>query len=178
MGCDGGQNVTIQETYCRMHPRSAQLYEQAATLFPGGVTHDARYASPFPLYIDHSAGSRKWDVDGNELIDFWMGHGALLLGHGHPVVVEAVREQMARGTHYGAEHELGLRWAALVKELFPHIERLRFTASGTEATMMAVRMARAYTGLPVIVRFAGHYHGWHDLLTHDAVGEVPPPPGV
>src|SRR5947199_320346 len=83
-----------------------------------------------------SAGAHKWDVDGNELIDYWTGHGALLLGHGHPAVVAAVQEQMARGVHFGAEHELALRWAALVRQMYPSIERVRFTASGTEATML------------------------------------------
>jgi glutamate-1-semialdehyde 2,1-aminomutase len=146
-------------------------------MFPSGVTHDGRYVRPFPLYVDRAQGAYKWDVDGNRLIDYVTGHGALLLGHAHPSVVAAVSEQMARGTHYGAESELGLQWAALVQELFPSIERLRFTASGTEATMMALRLARAYTGRPVVIRLAGHYHGWHDLLARDspALGS---PPGV
>jgi glutamate-1-semialdehyde 2,1-aminomutase len=90
-------------------------------------------------------------------------------------VVAAVAEQMARGTHYGAESELSLQWAALVQELFPSIERLRFTASGTEATMLALRLARAYTGRPVVVRLAGHYHGWHDLLARDSAADGSPP---
>src|SRR5690242_15063689 len=158
--------MTIQETYTRRHPRSQALYQQALELVPSGVTHDARFVTPFPLYVARSAGARKWDVDGNELIDYWTGHGALLLGHGHPAVVAAVQEQMACGVHYGAEHDLELRWAALIKRLFPSAERLRFTASGTEATMLAVRLARAYTGRPTIVRFQGHFHGWNDALTH------------
>src|SRR4029079_5897226 len=97
-----------------------------------------------------------------------MGNGALLLGHAHPTVVAAVSDQMARGTHYGAESELALQWAGLIQELFPSIEQLRFTASGTEATMLALRLARAYTGKPVVVRLAGHYHGWDDLRAADA----------
>jgi glutamate-1-semialdehyde 2,1-aminomutase len=111
-------------------------------MFPNGVTHDGRYVTPFPLYVERSQGAHKWDVDGNRLIDYVTGHGALLLGHAHPAVVAAVSEQMARGTHHGAESELALQWAGLVQELFPSIERLRFTASGTEATMMALRLAR------------------------------------
>jgi glutamate-1-semialdehyde 2,1-aminomutase len=170
--------MTIEETYRRLHPYSMALYERAVGMFPGGVTHDARFMAPFPLYIERSAGAHKWDVDGHELIDYWMGHGALLLGHGHPAVVAAVQEQMVRGVHFGAEHELEVRWAALVQQLFPSIERLRFTASGTEATMLAVRLARAYTGRPAIVRFAGHFHGWHDMLARGAEGEDVPPPGV
>jgi glutamate-1-semialdehyde 2,1-aminomutase len=166
--------MTIQDTYRRLHPGSAARYEQAIGLFPSGVTHDGRYVGPFPLYVTHSAGAYKWDVDDNRLIDYWTGHGALLLGHGHPAVVAAVQEQMARGTHYGAEHELELRWAALVRRMFPSMELVRFTASGTEATLLAVRLARAYTGRPAVIRFAGHYHGWHDLLATDAPDTHPP----
>jgi glutamate-1-semialdehyde 2,1-aminomutase len=160
--------MTIVDTFRRLHPRSAALYAQASELFPNGVTHDGRFATPFPLYVERSAGSRKWDADGNEIIDYWTGHGALLLGHGHPAVVAAVQQQMARGTHYGAEHPIELRWAELVQRLFPGMERLRFTASGTEATMLALRLARAFTGRPTVLRFEGHYHGWHDLLTRDS----------
>lgn len=170
--------MTVQETYRRLHPRSLALYEQASDLFPSGVTHDARYATPFPLYIQRSAGAHKWDVDGNEIVDYWTGHGALLLGHGHPDVVAAVQEQMACGTHYGSESELALRWAALVRRMFPSIEQLRFTASGTEATMMAVRLARVYTRRPAVVRFAGHYHGWNDSLMRGSEGDDAPTPGV
>jgi glutamate-1-semialdehyde 2,1-aminomutase len=165
--------MSIVETYARRHARSAELAEQARSRFPSGVTHDARFSPPFPLYVERSQGARKWDVDENELIDFVTGHGALLLGHSHPDVVAAVQEQVARGTHVGAEHALALRWAAIVQELFPSIERLRFTASGTEATMLALRLARAATGRPTVVRFFGHYHGWHDLLARDAENDTP-----
>jgi glutamate-1-semialdehyde 2,1-aminomutase len=167
----------IIETYRQRHARSAAFAARAAHLFPSGVTHDARFVSPFPLYIERSDGAHKWDADGNRLIDYWMGHGALLLGHGHPLVVAAVQQQMANGTHYGAEHALALRWGDLVQYLFPSVERLRFTASGTEATMMALRLARAFTGRPTVIRFQGHYHGWHDMLARDVAAD-PPPPGI
>lgn len=166
--------MTISETFHQLHSRSAALYDQASEMFPNGVTHDGRFVRPFPLYMERSAGAHKWDVDGNRLIDYWGGHGSLLLGHSHPAVVAAVQEQMARGTHHGAEHAAELRWAELVMRLFPSIERLRFTASGTEATMLALRMARAFTGRPTVVRFEGHYHGWHDLLTRDSDDDAAP----
>jgi glutamate-1-semialdehyde 2,1-aminomutase len=166
--------MSIIETYIQRHPRSQALFDQAQTLFPSGVTHDGRYVTPFPLYVERCAGARKWDVDGNELIDYWMGHGALLLGHGHPAIVAAVQRQMERGVHYGAEHELSLRWTHLIKRLFTGIEQVRFTASGTEATMMALRLARAYTAKPIIIRFAGHYHGWHDMLARDTTDDTLP----
>src|SRR5918911_339416 len=106
--------MTIEATYRRLYAGSAARYQQARSIFPNGVTNDGRYVTPFPLYVDRSQGAYKWDVDGNRLIDYVTGHGALLLGHAHPAVVAAVAEQIARGTHYGAEHELSLRWAVLV----------------------------------------------------------------
>lgn len=157
--------LTQSQLYCdflERTPTSRKLAEQAVECFPSGLTHDARYLDPYAIYIERAEGSRKWDVDGNEYVDYFGGHGALLLGHGHPQVVEAVRHQMTRGTHFGSSHELELRWARLVQELFPAAERIRFTSSGTEATMLAFRLARAFTGKPRILRFATHFHGWHD----------------
>lgn len=156
--------MTIEQTYRQTFPGSAALYEQATTIFPSGVTHDARYALPFPIYIERSLGAYKWDVDDNQMIDYWSGHGALLLGHGHPAVVEAVQAQVARGTHYGACHTLELHWGELVRRLISSAEQVRFTASGTESTLLALRLARAFTHRPTIIRFAGHFHGWHDLI--------------
>ena len=167
--------IQIERDYRRLHAGSAERYERACAIFPNGVTHDGRFVDPFPLYVERSAGPYKWDVDDNRLIDYVTGHGALLLGHAHPAIVAAVAEQVARGTHYGAENDLSLRWAELVMGLFPSIERLRFTASGTEATMLALRLARAYTGRTTVIRLAGHYHGWHDLLTRDAAADASPP---
>src|SRR5438477_6052968 len=160
---------------------SHQLYQRALNLFPSGVTHDNRYFGPIePVYIDRTGGSRKWDVDGNEYIDYWMGHGALLLGHGHPDIVEAVQRQMARGTHYGGSHALEVEWGELIQQLVPSAERIKFTASGTEAGMMAVRLARAYTGRPKLLKFQGHFHGWSDTMTagFQAPFDVPSSVGV
>ncbi len=154
--------TTILERFEELHPTSRRLHERAARLFPDGVTHDIRYFTPFPLYVERAEGARKWDVDGNETIDFVMGHGALLLGHNHPQVKEAVARQLERGTHYGASQEMEIRWAEQVQELIPSAERVRFTSSGTEATMMAVRLARAFTGRRTLVRFEQHFHGWND----------------
>lgn len=155
-----------------LHPKSAELARRARQVFPDGVTHDLRRMTPFSLYVSRASGSRKWDVDGNELVDYVMGHGALLLGHNHPEVTSAVAEQLLRGSHYGASHELELRWGELVLRLVPSAGLVRFTSSGTEATMMAVRLARAYTGRPLLVRFAAHFHGWNDLMSGQ------PPPGT
>ena len=154
--------MTIHEEYRAKHPRAAALADRARQAIPGGITHDIRHVLPFPIYVDRASGSHKWDVDGHEYIDYWMGHGALFLGHCHPRVVEAIRAQAGRGTHLGACHELEVRWAELVNRLVPCAELTRFTMSGTEATHLALRVARAYTGRSKVVKLAGHFHGWHD----------------
>ncbi|MFQ5879325.1 MAG: aspartate aminotransferase family protein [Dehalococcoidia bacterium] len=164
---------SIVETYHQLHPRSAQLHQEAQGLFPDGVTHDNRRFWPFPMYVERAEGARKWDVDGNEIIDYVVGHGALLLGHSHPAVAAAVQQQAARGTHYGASHELEVKWGAWVKRLVPSAEMVRFTSSGTEATLMAIRLARAFTGRDKIVRFEQHFHGWHDNVVGVLDGETP-----
>ena len=156
--------ATINERYHQLHPTSLKLYQRAQELFPDGVTHDTRWVTPFPIYATHGMGPRKWDVDGNEYVDYVMGHGALLLGHSHPAVVEAVTNQVAKGTHLGASHEIEIRWAEAVTKLIPSAEKLRFTSSGTEATLMALRLARAYTGKSKVIKFNDHFHGWHDYV--------------
>jgi glutamate-1-semialdehyde 2,1-aminomutase len=154
----------IEAAYRDTFPTSQKLYERGCSLFPSGVTHDARYLQPFPIYAERAEGSRKWDVDGHEIVDFWVGHGALLLGHSHPAVTEAVAPQVGKGTHPGACHELELEWGERVRALFPSCEMLRFTNSGTEATLMAIRVARIASGKSKVLKFAGHFHGWHDQL--------------
>ncbi len=172
--------TTILERYVELHPASLRLHQRASRFFPDGVTHDIRYFTPFPLYVTHAQGGHKWDADGNEIIDYVMGHGALLLGHNHPQVKEAVAEQIERGTHYGASHELEIQWAERVQTLVPSAEVVRFTSSGTEATMMAIRLARAFTGRKTVVRFRQHFHGWNDNVvgTPDREGVHPHALGV
>ena len=171
---------TITDEYRRLHPGSQQLYEEALRTFPSGVTHDIRYTTPFPIFIDHAQGSRKWDVDGNEYVDYVMGHGALFLGHSHPEITRAVVEQAPKGTHYGANHRLELEWGQRVKELVPSADEVRFTSSGTEATLMAVRLARGYTGRDKLLKFDHHFHGWHDYVigTRAAESDSPQSAGV
>lgn len=154
----------IEERYRKLHPKSVRLYEEGKRVFPDGVTHDTRRVAPFPLYITHQSGARKWDVDGHEYVDYRGGHGALILGHSHPEVVKAVNEQMPKGTHPGFNHELEIRWAQWVQRLMPSAEKVRFHSSGTEATLMALRLARAYTNKTKIIKFVEHYHGWQDYV--------------
>ena len=163
--------ATADDRYLAAHEQSATLYERAREVFPSGITHDLRYIRPFPPYIDRAEGAQKWDVDGNRYVDFLVGHGALLLGHGHPKVVAAVGHQLTRGTHYGGSHELEVRWGELVKQLVPSAERVKFVSSGTEAVHLALRLARAATGKTKLVKFQGHFHGWSDDV---AIGNAPP----
>lgn len=164
MANDALTNSPIEATYRALTRRSAALDQRARKVIPGGLTHDSRTLLPYPIHVERASGPRKWDADGNELVDYFGGHGALILGHSHPALVEAVNQQIARGTHWGACHELEVRWAELINRLMPCAERVRFTASGTEATHLAIRLMRAHTGKPRIVRFVGHFHGWHDQV--------------
>jgi len=158
-------NSPVIAAYRQRTPGSAALAAEARELFPSGVTHDARYLEPYGIYVTHAQGAHKWDVDGNRYIDYFGGHGALLLGHNQPKVRAATHEALARGTHFAANHEAEVRWAQAVRRLVPSAERVRFTSSGTEATLMCLRLARAATGRSRIVRFKGHFHGWHDDMT-------------
>lgn len=152
------------EAWAAANPGSQSLAQRARRVLPGGVTHDVRRAAPFPVAVARAEGSRKWDLDGHELVCYVMGHGALLLGHSAPAVVAAVRQQAARAFHPGACHELECEWAELIVDLVPSAELVRFTASGTEASLLALRLARAATGRERIVKLAGHFHGWHDQV--------------
>lgn len=158
-------NLTVEAAYRDRTPGSARLAAQADNLFPSGITHDSRYLQPYGIYAERAEGPYKWDVDGNRYIDYVGGHGALLLGHNQPKVSAAVQGALERGTHFGASHDLEVRWAQAIKGLLPSAERIRFTSSGTEATLMAVRLARTFTGRRKILRFKTHFHGWHDHMT-------------
>jgi glutamate-1-semialdehyde 2,1-aminomutase len=154
----------ILSDYEKKHTSSQAFAARAATLFPSGVTHDARSFFPFPIYIEKAIGGKKWDVDGNMYVDFIGGHGSLLLGHRHPQVMDAADRASQRGTHFGSSHDLEIDWAELVLQLVPCAEKVRFTSSGTEATMMALRLARAYTNRDKVIKFTNHFHGWHDIV--------------
>lgn len=158
----------IDRLFTERFGRSAELFQRARTLFPSGVTHDSRHLKPFPIYADQAVGSRKTTVEGHEIIDYWMGHGAMLLGHSHPAVIDAVQNQVARSTHPGACHTLELEWGERVCRMVPSAEQVRFTNSGTEATLMALRVARIATGRSKVIKFAGHFHGWHDSLINSS----------
>ena len=160
-------NSGIVARYRERTRGSAARSEEARSIFPSGIVHDSRRVLPYPIYVERAAGSHKWDVDGNEYVDYHGGHGALILGHCDPQVTRAARRQLQLGTHPAACHDLEVRWGALVKALAPCAERVRFNSSGTEANLMALRLARACTGKKKLVRLMGHFHGWQD---HAAFG--------
>ncbi len=156
------------EDYVSKTPISKLLYERAKKVLPAGVSYAIRHFEPYPFYTAKAKGCRLYDVDGNEYIDFWLGHTALILGHSPPAVVKAVKRQLEKGTHYGTAHELEIALAEQVAKMIPTAEMIRFTNSGTEANMYAVRLARAYTGRRKIAKFEGGWHGGYDAL-HKAV---------
>ncbi|MGH2614440.1 MAG: aspartate aminotransferase family protein, partial [Thermomicrobiales bacterium] len=163
--------TTIIQDFAERFAGSLAMHERSRRVIPGGITHDGRYLKPFPPSIARAQGAYKWDVDGHRLIDYVMGHGSLLFGHNDPEILAAMQAQLPQGTHFGAGHEGEVRWAEEVSRLVPSAEQVKFTGSGTEATLLAIRVARSFTGKPTIIKLEGHFHGWHDYLLK---GERPP----
>ena len=166
--------------------RSEQLYAEALDLLPGGVSSPVRAfraVGGSPLFIERGEGAYLVDVDGNRYVDHVLSWGPLILGHAHPRVVGALEAALRQGTSFGAPSPLELDLARLVQEAMPSLELVRFVSSGTEATMSALRVARAFTGRPKIVKFVGCYHGHPDFLLVQAGSGVatlglPDSPGV
>ena len=144
--------------------RSEELFERAKRLIPGGVNSPVRAFKPYPFFTRYAEGSRIFDVDGKEYIDYCMGYGPLILGHAPRPVVEAVRDQLEKGTLYGTPTEQEVELAELICEAVPCAEMVRLVNTGTEATMSAIRAARGFTGRKKVVKFEGCYHGSHDYV--------------
>ena len=171
---------SIREAYVRKNPKSAALFPRFKQIFPsGGGGHDGYVTDPFPITIERGLGPRKWDVDGNEYIDYGLGSASLLLGHSHPEVVEALLQAVPSGSHYGSPVEKVLEWGERVCSLIPCADKVRFVGSGAEATALAMRIARAYSGKDKVIRWESHYHGWHDYVMPGnlAPSTCPHPPG-
>ncbi len=162
---------SILDDYQQQFAGSHALHERSRHVISGGITHDGRYLRPFPPYIARARGAHKWDVDGHQLIDYAVGHGSLIFGHDDPDISAALKAQVSEGTHYGAGHLGEIAWAEQIVKLVPSAEQVRFTASGTESTLLAMRVARGYTGKTTILKFEGHFHGWQDYALK---GEKPP----
>jgi glutamate-1-semialdehyde 2,1-aminomutase len=142
---------------------SRELYERARRTLSGGVASSYQLREPWPIYLDHGEGQRVWDVDGTEYFDFHNGFGSMTQGHAHPVVTKAIRERAALGTHFAAPTEDGVVVAEELARRF-RLPKWRYTNSGSEATMDAIRIARAHTGREVVVKIFGSYHGHHDTV--------------
>ncbi len=156
------------EKYVQRTPKSKKLFEEARKYLPGGVSYAIRFFEPYPFYVSKAEGRRVWDIDGNAYTDYWIGHGALLMGHRYPPVIEAIKDQLNLLPHVGFSHEWEVKLAKQIVEMVESVELVRFTNSGTEATMYSIRLARAYTGKRLIGKFEGGWHGGYDAL-HIAV---------
>ncbi|KHE73009.1 aspartate aminotransferase family protein [Halobacillus sp. BBL2006] len=160
--------------------RSAELFDRAKEFIPGGVTANIKYIDPHPIFMEKAEGSKLYDVDHNEYIDYLLSYGALIHGHGHPAVYKAALNQMeeAGTTIFGTPHTSEMTMAEKLVSLYPGIDMVRYTNSGLEATLLALRVAMAYTGRSKIAKFEGHYHGGYDqvLLSvnpgHEEAGEA------
>ena len=166
--------------------RSSEVMARACSLFPGGVNSPVRAfrgVGGQPIVADRGEGARIWDVNGKEYIDFVLSWGPLVLGHASPIVLQAVAATMEKGTSFGMPTELEVKLGDLIRQRMPHLEMMRFVSSGTEATMSAIRLARAFTGRDEILKFDGCYHGHADsFLVHAGSGVatlgLPDSPGV
>lgn len=156
--------MPLLDDYLARTPRSRALFERATAALPGGSSRTTVYSAPYPPYADHGSGLSFTDVDRNVYRDFLGNYTSLILGHAHPSVVAAVEAQVRRGSAFGAPTETEIELAEELRRRLPSIEHVRFTSSGTEATMFAIRAARAFTGRPLTAKFDHSYHGTHDLV--------------
>lgn len=163
----------VFEAYTRKTPKSKQMYARACQTLAGGVTGNLRLYQPYPLYMTHGVGSKTYDVDQNEYVDCFLGNGPLLLGHQHPEVIEGMKQHMSQGSLI-FNPGLIIECAELLKEIVPCAEKVRFLNTGTEAVLVAIRIARAFTGKKKIIKFYGHYHGQDDqfLIGQGLINEV------
>jgi glutamate-1-semialdehyde 2,1-aminomutase len=152
-------------------PSSAALFERAARVLPMGVSSNFQAGDPYPVYLARGRGSNVWDVDGNEYIDFHSGFGVNVVGHAHPRIVQAVSEQVRNGIHFAVTTEVTVALAEEICRRFS-LERVRLVNSGTEATMDAIRVARAATGREIVLKIEGSYHGHHDTVLFSVVPEA------
>ena len=149
---------------------SEELFKKSKKSIPGGVNSPVRSFDPYPFFVESAEGSKIFDIDGNEYIDYVLGYGPLILGHNDSRVKSSLKEQGKKGIHFGAPYEKELKLAKKIIKNISSAELVRFSNSGTEATMTAIRLARGYTGKEKILMFDGGYHGSHDHLLFDSEG--------
>jgi glutamate-1-semialdehyde 2,1-aminomutase len=156
--------MSLAPSYETRTRRSGALFGRARKVFAGGVSHNARFYEPYPIFLSGAKGQHVWDADGNRYTDYWMGHMALILGHSPKVVTDALEAQIARGTHYGMGSELSIELGEEVQRSVPCAEMLRFCNTGAEATMYLVRLARGFARKRVVIKMAGGWHGYNTEL--------------
>ena len=152
------------KNYKHKTKKSGRLYSRAVKVFPGGVSHNIRYFEPYPFFVTGAKSKQLSDVDGNKYTDYWMGHWALILGHSPKVVVNALAEQAKNGTLYGTANRVSVELAETIQKLMPRAEMMRFSSTGSEATMYAIRLARAKTGRRIVAKVIGGWHGFNTTL--------------
>ncbi len=151
-------------SYSKRTGKSEKLFKRANKVLPAGVSYGIRALPPYPFYVNHAKGVKITDVDGNVYTDYWVGHGALVLGHAPDAVIKAVERQLPSGTHFGFSHEKEIELAERIVKYVPSAEMVRYTSSGTEANMYGTRLARAYTGRDKMLKIEGGWHGGYDSL--------------
>lgn len=162
----------VERQYRERTPTSADRYEELCDHLPAGVASTYRAFDPYPMVIDRADGVHLWDVDDNRYLDFDMNNGAGMVGHNHPIVTEAIRDQLERGTLYTQPHELLIDAATAIEDRWNGVDLVRFTNSGTESTMYAIRVARAYSGRDKLLKIEGAYHGGHDYALTSSASPV------
>lgn len=152
------------ENYKRRTKKSSRLYSHAVKVFPGGVNHNIRYFEPYPFFVTSAKSRQLIDVDGNKYTDYWMGHWALILGHSPREIVKSIAEQAKNGVLYGTVNAVSVELAETIQKLMPKAEMMRFSSTGSEATMYAIRLARARTGRRIVAKAIGGWHGFNTTL--------------
>ena len=175
------EETELKETdYTRRTPNSRSVFERAKKVEPAGVSYRIRYFEPYPFFVKESKGAQLTDLDGNLFTDYWCTHMAMILGHGHPVVLEAIRTQAENGWHHGLSHELEVTHAEAITRHVPSAEMVRYTSSGSEAMLFAARLARTFTKRSKVAKLEGGWHGAYDPF-HVAVKppfDTPPSGGL
>jgi len=156
--------ASYEKEYVARTKKSRAHFNEAKKVLPAGVESNVKFFEPYPFYVKRAKGAYIFDLDGNKIIDYALGYGPMILGHNHPAVIQAAKDQIDKGTLYGASHDLSINYIKMIQKAMPSIEMFRFANSGTEATMHPLRVARAFTGKEKIAKAEGSYHGGHDYV--------------
>jgi len=170
----GAMNAIFDEQFRARTPKSAALFERAGRVLPGGVAGNGKFLPPYPIYVREAQGAEFLDVDGNRYVDLLMGGGVHILGHSPEAVMSAVESQLRGGVHFYMAAEAEVKLAEKVCQLMPHVEMVRFVNTGSEATQMALRAARAYRKRDKIAKFEGNFHGQHEAVLISTLGAEGP----